>query len=103
MKKFILGLIVGAVLFTSVSVMANSEENYSVPSSLVVIVEKALSNAESQSEYNRISEILNFISNPRVISSGSNYNPNGKYNFGKSVYEKTNIDANGNITWTRID
>jgi len=103
MKKFVLGLIVGAFLFTIVPVIATTEESYNVPSSLVEMVETALSKAESREEYNRISEILNFISNPMVISSGPNFNPNGKYNFGKSVYEKSKVDSDGNITWVRIN
>jgi hypothetical protein len=103
LKSLVLGILIGILFMVTIPfVNATVDEHYNVPTSLTQMVEKALSNAESKDEYNRVSEILRFISNPLVISSGPNFNPNGKYNFGLSVYEKS-IDRDGNITWTRTN
>jgi hypothetical protein len=106
MKKFISGILIGCILASGITIMANSvpnNENYNVPTKFIEMIENAVAKADSREEYNRLNEILKYASNPLTITSGVHYDPNGKYNFGLSKYEKVLTNPDGSILWKRIN
>lgn len=106
MKKFISGILIGCILSSGITIMASNvtnDKNYNVPNTLIEMIENAIAKTDSREEFKRLSEILNYVSNPISISSGGHYDPNGKYNFGLSKYEKVRTNTDGSILWKRIN
>jgi len=109
MKKIIFGLIIIIMVVSIIPVFAQvntvqiNKIKYCVPPEFIELVEQALAQAETKKEYERISKILNMISNPEIITAGSGVDPNGKYNFGQSKYEKAKTYPDGSAVWQRID
>lgn len=108
MKKIILTLLFIAMVPCSASASPDISRNeyavvnYEAYYDIVAAAEEMVASAQTKEQFDKANALLIKVSNPKTVSCGKNFDPNIRFNFGKSKYQLIHEYSDYNV-WERID